>query len=354
MAARPTCRRARRAPSSTSPPGCGSSTAGALLELPTTHSLGAIARVAPQTAAAGRPRALPRLRAARRAPARRAHRDAARCSRGGGDRPGSTSSPPTARFPGTPYARLIGASPRRCAALAGLRLRRSRVAGDLRPDRHEPVPDHDPPRREDGRHRGRACTAPLPARLDGRPVLADEGHLEAGRRLPGRDERAGRATATVKVTQTATGADDRPRAASGDRRAAGVRRVRLRAARALPRRRRERRGGRPPRPDPRRRGRLPVLVRPDPVLRELGGLGAPAREPEPARRWPSPARPAGRAARSRTTRPARSRRSPTARRSASRAPSCTSTSTSARSPRRSPTTWPRRASPSCRRPPSSS
>ncbi len=55
-----------------------------------------------------------------------------------------------------------------------------------------------------------------------------------------------------------------------------------------------------------------------------------------------------------TTRPARSRRSPRERRSASRAPSCTSTSTSARSPRRSPTTWPRRASPWCRRPPSSS
>ena len=84
---------------------------------------------------------------------------------------------------------------------------------------------------------------------------------------------------------------------------------------------------RPARADPRDRGGLPVLLRPDPVLRELGGLGAPARQPE-HRRLRVPGLAGRRGCQIADDPPARSRRSRARPRSASRGASSTSTSTS--------------------------
>ena len=77
-----------------------------LLELPTTHSLGALARSLHREAPAGRPSCTSTTTSCSKPPPpRRARHDVARAWPGGGGRPRTDeASPPTARFPGTPYA----------------------------------------------------------------------------------------------------------------------------------------------------------------------------------------------------------------------------------------------------------
>ena len=255
-----------------------------LLELPTTHSLGAIARSLHRSFRRSSMCTSTTTSCSTAAAVPRSSRRCA-CSPGAGARPGSTSSLPNARFPGTLYARAELRPPGRGRGrrrARGLRRLASSSRGislriDTNPFRITVLRDGKTVVAEDEHARLRYQLTSTGDQYFLTKVISKQGDTYR----VATSEPGGHRTATVKVRQTATGADLDLVLHPGTGRAAGLRRLRLVPPRALPRRRRERRGGRPPRPDPRRRGRLPVLVHADPVLRKLGGLGSPTREPEP-------------------------------------------------------------------------
>ena len=154
------------------------------------HAFAGRAReVAARLAAAGRPRPLPRLRAARGAPplgALLGARDPRAPTAPGRAR---RSRAPTRRSGGTPstLADRDRARSRRSPAAARAR-RRSGISFhvDTSPFRVTVLDDGKAVVSED-----EACAASLRARLHRRRVLAHEGHLVEGRRLSGRDDRAG-------------------------------------------------------------------------------------------------------------------------------------------------------------------
>ena len=271
-------------------------------------------RAAP-AAAAGRPRALPRLRAPRRAPAGRADRRRSCCSPAAGAPPGSTTSPPSARSPGTPYApadRRRGARrPRRLRLRQGVRpaspSRSTRARSGSRSSQNgKPLVAED-------------ADARLRYQLDatGDAALAHERDLVEGRRLPGRDERA-------------RPHGDRHRRDDADRRRGSTSRVHPATGIALvidafdtkPHEHflgggERGAGGRPARPDPLDRGRTTAARTPRSRTSRAPPAGASGSRASARRRWRSPARRAATAARSAASPSAASRRSPTAPRSAS-------------------------------------
>ena len=272
--------------------------------------------VAARLAAAGRPRPLPRLRAARGGAGARRSPRRSRSSRAAGARSGSTRSRPSGRSPGTPYA-LPDRDRRRSRRSPGA-ARARRPQGISVQGRHEPVPDHGAAtteRRSSPRTRTRGFATSSP-----RPATSTRSRRSSRRRAtstrsattePGR-------TATVTVATTATGAEIKVALHP----ATGIQLVYdafdTGAGRALPRRRREGRVGRPARPDPADPGRVRVLVAPDPVLRELGAAGGSGSRASGRAGLAFPGSPGGSgcAGRHGLARAA-SRRSPTAPRSAS-------------------------------------
>ena len=156
---------------------------------------------------------------------------------------------------------------------------------------------------------GSGRAPPLPAAFERKPVQADEGDRPAelaGRiRLRGRYGRAGPHRARSHRSDAA-GRAGVGAAPTGDRRAAGLRRLRDRQGRPLPRQRRARRlrrPARPDRPDQDRRGRAPT--RPCRSSRALPA-GASASTPSVSPPSRSRARRAGWAACSASIRPAAS------------------------------------------------
>ena len=345
LAARRTCRRRRRAPGSTSPRGSGSPTAAACSSCRRrtrsaplrARSRGALPPVVHVhfhdyellDAEAARRAARVTLRAARAPPhagrARRARR-------------------PTARSTGPTYAPADRRSRRSPPLLAGCGsatadARRVSIAG-----RPEPVPHHDPPRRQAG---GRARTQD--ARLRYQLASSGDQHtltkvISSTRRTSTRSRPTSRAARRrSRSSRRRERRSDRGAPASGDGRAGRS---------TTPSRHgpdehflgggEQRRLGRPARPDRPDQGRRRVLVRAGPVLRELGRLGPAARRPATSPRSRSRARRAATRLPSSASEP-RVRvpaRSPTGPRSASRARGSTRSSTSGRSRRRSPTTRP--------------